>query len=418
MATQTTEQQEKVPPFLPLPRPVKWVREVFAVALWALVMTHLLVVDLKILMTAQVPLVDVVLRYRLLVVLGCIAILWLTLGNRRFILFVGFIIAYPIVVVLWKFPKLVFRNWAVAIAFLPAIHSIFTNFRTSFTFFTIALIAIFLVCLADQNGLIVLGMLLTGAYLLIHYFRRFRLAFLPSTIFTHVSSTVQETWEKIRESPWAGPQKGDRRSEEFQQKLGQNLLIMYMTTAGLYFLTARLKEVIDSRKLDLYLVGSLVYTFALTIVVFGVEYYGLERLHPGSFTGVSSPGLVDFIGLSFSTIMTASISPLKAISGLAQLASYLQLLGSLLIIILLVFIVLTSIRERYRRDLDGVVEELGSAAERAAALIEGNYELTIASAEELLLKQNKSFARWLLRLRYGEEGAKEIPGYSASPPNE
>jgi thiosulfate reductase cytochrome b subunit len=78
--------------------------------------------------------------------------------------------------------------------------------------------------------------------------------------------------------------------------------------------------------------------------------------------------------------MTSDISPLKPGSGLAQAGSYLQLLGSLLIVVLLVFVVLTSIRERYKQDLDGVVSELRDTSEGIGRFLEANYELTMAGA--------------------------------------
>lgn len=412
MATQETEQKAKRSPPVRLPRPVRWLREALALSVWGLVVVHLLLTDLGDLIAASNPILESILRYRLLVGLGFVAAFWLLLGNRVFLLFFGYILAYPFVLIIWTIPKFAFRNWAVAIAFSPAIHSVLTTFRASFVLFTTALIASFVVCLANEPALIMLGMFLAGGYLVAHYVRRFRVAFSPSTVFADVGGAVRKAWDSIRESAWLTRPKGDPESEQYQQQFGQSLLQIYMTTAALHFLAARLKEVIESRKLDLYFVGSLVYTFALTTVVFGVEYFGLERLHPGSFSGADSPTLMSFIGFSFSTIMTSDISPLNPASGLAQLLSYFQLFGSLLIIVLLVFVVLTSIRERYRQDLGTVVEELGAAADRGAQLIQQNYDLTISSAEAWLLEHNAEITRWVLRVRYGEERAKQIPGYT------
>lgn len=406
------KEKTKITPPWHLSEPVRWLREILAISAWALVITHLLGVDLKFLNLSLSPMLESVLRYRLLVGLGCMAVFWVLLGNRIFIFFFGYILAYPFVLVLWTLPKFAFRNWAVAIAFSPAIYSTLANFRSSFVLFTTALIASFIVCLNSEPILLVLGMVLTGCYLIVHYFRRFRVAFSPSTAFADVGGVVRKVGEVLGKCTWATRPEGDSESELYHQEFSQRLTQIYMITGCLYFLAARFKEVVESRKLDLYFIGSLVYTFALTTVVFGVEYFGLERLYPGSFSGIDSPGLIEFIGFSFSTIMTSDISPLKPSSGLAQLFSYFQLFGSLLIVVLLVFIVLTSIRERYRQDLDSVVEELGVAADRGAILIEKNYELPIAAAEAFLLEHNAQVARWLLRLRYGENQAKEIPGYS------
>lgn len=95
-------------------------------------------------------------------------------------------------------------------------------------------------------------------------------------------------------------------------------------------------------------------------------------------------------------------------TGLAQIACYGQLFGSLLIIVLLVFLILTSLRERYREDLDAVVRELGAASQRTCDLIESNYDLTIAAAEALLVESNREVAKGLLMLRYGLPRAIEM----------
>lgn len=262
-------------------------------------------------------------------------------------------------------------------------------------------------------------MWLLAAYLFFHFGRRFRVAFSPSTVFADASGAIGNAWSHMENSEMAKrPQGLDPHSDEYKEKFGQNLLGMYMLTTGLYIFGERLREVVNSRKLDLYFLASLLYTFILTSIIFALEYFGLERLQPGSFVGVPAPGLLDFLGLSFSTLMTSDISTLKPASGLAQGVLYLQLFGSLLIIILLVFVILTSIRERYKQDLDGVVNELRTASDKIGVLLEANYELTISAAEVWLLEFNHGVTKWCLRLRHGEERARQIEAQigDAEPP--
>lgn len=395
---------------LRLPAPIRWLRETVALLTWTLAFTQLLIFDVGSYLATRVPGLDSALRFRFLVLLGIIGALWLALGNRRFTFFVGYIIAYPFVVAFWILPRFLFRNWAVVIAFSPAVHSILMTFRSSFVLSSAALISSFVICLAPSEPLVIVCMAFLGVYLGVHFFRRFRVAFSPSTVFADVSGAIRSAWSRIKESEMAKQRTEglDPASNEYKQKIGQNLLLIYMITTGLYFLGERLREVVNSRKLDLYFLGSLLYTFFLTSLVFAIEYFGLERVVPGSFTGVAEPEFLQFLGLSFSTLMTSDISPLKAASGLAQAGLYLQLFGSLLIIVLLVFVILTSIRERYKQDLDGVVNELGAASQSIGGLLEANYELTIAGAEAWLLEFNPAVTKWFLKLRHGEQRAREI----------
>jgi len=392
-----------------LPVPIRWIRELLAIALWSLAFTQLLILDVVGHLSTTAPSLETALRYRFLFILGIVALLWLLLGNRLFMSFVGYVIAYPFVVVFWIIPKMIFRNWAVVVAFSPAIHSIITTFRYSFILFSAAVISSFAICLVADSWSIISCMAFLALYLILHFARRFRVAFSPSTAFADLGGGIRHLWVGMKEKMLTKPPDGlDPQSTEYKQKFGQGLLSIYMTATALYVLGERLREVMNSRKLDLYFVASLLYTFFLTFFVFALEYFGLERIVPGSFAGSPQPGLFEFLGLSFSTLMTSDISPLKPISGLAQLASYVQLFGSLLIIVLLVFVVLTSIRERYRQDLDAVVNELRAASETTGSFLESNWELTIAGAEAALLEFNPVVTKWFLNLRYGDKRAQEI----------
>lgn len=385
-----------------LPAPMRWVREVMAIAVWAVAFAQLLVFDMGGYLVARLPGLETFLRFRFLVLLGTTAVLWLVLGNRRFTLFVGYIVAYPFVLVFWTVPRLLFRNWAVVVAFSPAIHSILSSFRSGFVLFSAALIASFVIGLSPSRPLVLASMAVLAFYLAVHFFRRFRIAFSPSTVFADVNGAIRKAWGSLKEWTITNAKRPED-SSEYKQKFGQNLLVIYMMTTGLYIVGERLREVINSRKLDMYFLGSLLYTFFLTSIVFALEYLGLERLVPGSFVGVLEPGFIQFLGLSFSTLMTSDISPLRPAGGLAQAGMYVQLFGSLLIIVLLVFVILTSIRERYKQDLDGVVAELGVASDTIGGLLEQNYELTLAAAEAWLLDFSPDVTRWFIRMRHGEQ---------------
>lgn len=405
-----------------IPRPVRWLREILAISVWLLLGVQLFIFDIMSYIEGQSDLLGLLLRFRLLAILVAIAFLLLFLGNRRFFLFFGYILAYPFVVVCWHIPRILFKNWAIAVAFSPAVYSILSSFKVSFISFVAALLSTFLVSLATYRPLIATSMAVIAAYLVYHFSRRFRVAFSPSTVFADAAGAIGKTWGAIKDSALVKRPEGlALDSDEYKQKYGQNLLTLYMLTTGLWFVGERLREVVRSRKLDMYFLVSLLYTFILTAVLFGFEYFGLYRLLPGSFVGVANPGLIDFLGLSFSTLMTSDISPLKPATGIAQISQYIQLFGSLLIVVLLVFVILTSIRERYRQDLDEVISELGVASDRIGSLLESNYELTIAGLEAWLLDFNPGITKWCLKIRHGEEGAKAIEakaGRSAEPAHE
>jgi hypothetical protein len=353
------------------------------------------------------PQFEFFIRFRLLVVIGLLGLVWIALGNRLFLLIVGYILAYPVLLVCWVLPRLVVRNWTAVVIFSPAIHSIFKSLKWNFALFAAALVSAFVVLLAPSDPLVIAGMVILGVFLVVHFYKRFRMAFSPSTVFADANKAIEGLWNTIKEQTGEGKSLGFG-SKEDEEKYARNMLFLYVTSTVLYRVGERLQNLVKSRKLDIYFVGSLLYTLMITVLVFAIEYTGVERTDPGSFVGAARPQFFDFLGLSFSTVMTAELSPLKPESGIAQMLQYAQLFGSLLMLVLLVFVILTSIRERYKQDIDETVNELRSTSARVGALLETNYELTSAGVEAWLVQFNPLIAKWCLKLRYGEERAQQI----------
>lgn len=386
-----------------------WLREAAALLTWGIFLAQLFVFDVWGHLATTFPVAEPVLRYPFLLVLAITAALWAVLGNRRFRLFIGYVTLYPLVLLLWKLPRLLARNWAVLVVFAPAIHSTFTTFRSSFILFTVALVASFLVCLSANSYVVIGGMVVLAIYLLVHYARRFHIAFSPSTVFADVAGALRKSSEGANWRSWQKCPAGlDRRSKEYKEKHGSDLLGAYFTSVALYFVGERVQQVIKSRKLDLYLIGSLIYTFILTTIIFALLFLGLEHVIPSSFANASQATLVDFLGYSFAALMTADISQITPTTGLARAFAYAELVGSLAILVLLVFIRMTSTRERYQEDLDRVVSELGTMSRRLEHAIEENFELSLAGAESWLLEFNNELMWIALSLRYGRDRARQM----------
>jgi hypothetical protein len=397
---------------LTLPRPIRWFREIISLLLWLGIVVQVLIFNIGGYLISLSPHIAIASQFRFLVLLAVISICWLMLGNHRFVAFFGYIFLYPFIFISWHVPRLLFRNWAIIVAFSPAVYIIASSLKRSFILFSVAFVSVFVICLSPNRIPIGLGMTFLGCYLIQHYINRFRLAFSPATFFAKVTETIKNIWGRLKQTDLLKPPTDTTPgSDGYEQKYGAQLLTAYSIITSLFFLGDRIRQVVNSRKVDFYLASSILYTFLLTAFIFAIEYLGLERLIPGSFTGVNNPGLLYFIGYSFDTLMTSDISPLRALSSLAQVISYVQLFGALLIIVLLVFVILTSIRERYKQDLESVVNELSSASDKLEEVLEANYLLTISALEVLLFNHSPDIMKLCLKVRRGENRVKEVSAY-------
>lgn len=82
-----------------------WAREICSILFWSYVLINALAFSIDDAVRQAAPYLEVVLRFKGLAFLVVVAFAWLLLGNRRFWQTVGYVVAYPFIVVLWKVPK-------------------------------------------------------------------------------------------------------------------------------------------------------------------------------------------------------------------------------------------------------------------------------------------------------------------------
>ena len=331
------------------------------------------------------PQAATLLKYKFFVILGLTAALWLILGNCRFRVTIAYLFFYPLILLLWRIPKLLFKNWVVLLVFSPGIHSLITGFRMNFIFASFSLVAALAIAVSNDPMLLIVAMVLLALYYCRHVVRKFKMAFQPASVFANLAEVIRKFWnsykDKILPDQVKVESQLDPNSENYRTKTIENLNSLYMVNSVLLAVAERLKGAAVSRKLDIYFIVSLLYTALLTVVIFAFEYLGLEKAYPGSFNGIKSPGFWDFLSFSFNTIMTASISPIMPKSAVAQVLAHGELVAALLLLVILVFVVLTIIRERFREDVELTIAELKNGADLIEAHIRQQYKLTMLDVE-------------------------------------
>jgi len=262
-----------------------WAREAVSLLVWMFVAVKLFVYDVDLfLITKYAPSLVLLIPFRFFIFIGMIALFWLVLGNQRFVNLVGYILGYPLVVLLWKLPQHLFRNWAIVIAFLPAFYSLGLSLRISFITMTFAVLSCLAIVISAPPFVVIPSMFILLLYLVHHYIKRFRMAFRPSNTFTDIAGLVRKLRDYLHKQYLSKDLSAlDPTSPEYFSKISGELSQVYIFTQGLRFVAERLGEVAASKKLDLYLVTALAFTVFVTIVIFGFEYWAVEQLLPGSF---------------------------------------------------------------------------------------------------------------------------------------
>lgn len=387
--------------------PIRWLREIFAVLSWFAALIQVFVFDMIGVVSRVMEIPTWLVTYRSLLGLSLIILLWLTLGNKRFIFSFGYILVYPLVVIGWHIPRVCFRNWPLVVAFSPALILFLRSFRFLFAVYGSLLISASIIFLSDEKWQILLAMFIIGSMLIVHYFRQMKTAFAAKSIFADTADAVGTMWQKIKTSKtFVPPVNIDPTTKEGEAAFGGSLITMYFFTAGLGKVACAMRSVADSRKLDFLLIISWCLTVCLTIIVFAFLYLGLEKVFPQSFE--NAKGLMSFLGYSICVMTTSDLSHIQASSDGARIVSYLELGCSILVLVLMFFLILTSLRDRYRDDLARIADELENTAQQFENLLNDNYKLTIQAAEEWLLSHSLIIARHILRLRLDKDSIAQL----------
>jgi hypothetical protein len=383
------------------------VREIVAIFVWATLIVNVFVVDLLTPALAYSPAAAELYRFRFFILLGVVAVAMAILPKLRFWSTVGYVLFYPIVFAVWLIPRVLVKNWPIFVVFLPAVHSLISSFRVNFALLALALISAAAVVFAESRTATIVSMVILLLYLARHYFIRIRTAFAPSTVFANVGGAIRTFWESTKSAVDSTDLSGlGPDSEEYEKALAQNLLNHYLIVALLHRISTRLRIVHETRQLDLYFVAALLYTFLITVTVFSLVYIGLLRVDPSAFSIAATS--LEMIGYSIGAMLHFQLSDVRPLSLLAQMLTYSESFSSIVIGLLLVFIILTSTRERYRRDLESIADELSLSSGQLEAKMIADYDMTVRAVEVRLMKFNALIARWCLRSRYGDVEAVKI----------
>jgi len=334
--------------------------------------------------------------YKFFLIVAGLAAAWLILGGkytRKIFIYFG---AYPFIVLFWRLPKLLFKNWATLLLFAPAIETLISKFKWRFIMASFAMLAVLGISLFTKPLPLVLGMIVLGAYISLHYLFRIRVAYNPNSLFANIAPVMGRLWQHSIDTFKAAAQPSEKaETPEYRSKQIQNLKNLYLNNLLWSYLATRLRLAVSSRRTDLYFILALIYTSILTVIVFGFEYWALYKLSPSSFSSAGPIRIWEFFLLSFNAILHTQFTTLSATSGPALLLANLELGAGLLIGLFFVFVLLTSQRERYRQDLNTIGDQLTRSAREIETFLARELGLNLIEVEVKIIEADPTFSSTL-----------------------
>lgn len=243
----------------------KIIRECIAISIWLCLFVKFVLFDFDVyLFENKFPQLSWLVRYRFVITMGVLATLWLILGSKRLKSIILYVIAYPFIIVFWKLPKLIIKNWPVALVFSLAFGDIVKSFKLNCILTSFALVAGLITLISGNTYLLAISMIYLGIVLSLHLIHKTRKAY-GASIFEGLAGHVRSFRNKIEAGEviklnLETDKPTNAEDIKIEQLNKQNLSSAYMFNQFFEYLATELRLLAKSRKVDLYLILSLVYT--------------------------------------------------------------------------------------------------------------------------------------------------------------
>jgi hypothetical protein len=297
----------------------KWVRvvDVIAVVVWAYVLSKASF-DFDLALVALVaPDFRWIVDYRVLFVLAVLAVLVLVFKKRKHLWSIPYIVAFPLVVLVWKLPRTLWRlgNWNLAFGVIHAFTSAVVTFRSTLILGAVTILSAVAVVAHWSTPSTIVGMLaLTVAYLIGLGITIMRI-FLPAKFIRLQRDAIL----KFSTKPGPGKRRGtapkptdvDSWTQQEATQFLTNTGISIMSAQGVYFWAYRLEQY--RKSLVAYIVNpTVVFLLGIwTVAVVTVLTKGLHSMDSGQFVFADPPSGFTFFHYSLNACFFGEVDALK-----------------------------------------------------------------------------------------------------------
>lgn len=357
----------------------KITREIVAVLIWVYTIIKLLIFDIDTyLVQSLLPSHIYLLKYRFLIIIGLIAVIWLFTSTKQVFIWFVYIFFYPVILLFWRIPYIVFKqkSWVFAFTFINGVISFIVSVKFLFLTSTIYILSAAFILLSTNEVLLVMSLILILIILIVTFYKRFEVIFKKSnllgfytTFFSRMDNSTLIIEEEITKTPV------DLLTEKQIEKRTTNLQIIVLFNRINLFIAKKLTEYQNSKMNYAYYIVSIIGVVVFTIVSFTFVNLSLYKINPDNFIFESSPSFFTFIFYSFNNLLSTPISELQAITPISQSVSMISTFCSFLIVVILVSLILSVRSQKHQEELSEVIKGFEHQGELLENLISEQYKI-------------------------------------------
>ncbi len=322
-----------------------------------------------------------------------------------------YIVCYPLILVVWKVPKMFFSrrflaNWPVFVVLAPAAYDFIASFRVNCALYTLAILSALFIMLSSSAYVVypasaVLAIVLCS--ILVRSFWKSYSANMFSTLTRIVKkwrgSIEAGHFDKLRMNKSLSQSNSEDATDDDVPPENADLLLLYMYYSGAELAANKVLGGPRNRRLDLYLLLSWIWIVVVVVFSYSFLYWGLFKVAPDSFSASGQLSWAAFLGYSVSVFTTADLFGIVPSGILARFVSHTELLCMMATGVILFFTILTAAREKYQEDIKELLDELRKTAAAVTLCFQQAYDLAVDDVEMFLLSDSAALVNGLRKMR-------------------
>jgi hypothetical protein len=360
-----------------------FLREALAIFFWLYLVTKLFVFDIDIFLIDKLaPNYTWLINYKFFILIGLLAIIFLVTKNKHIFWWSLFVLFYPIILIFWKIPILIFKkkSWNLTFALFDSIISFFKSPKLRFVKTSIFLVSMAIILGSSNNILLWVSLSVITIIILLAYIQRSILIFKPPDVYHFYSKIFSKYGEFLKANPtFVLDENGKNLPIEGMdntqiEKWTTSIQQLVLFNRVCLFFAKKLKSYKDSKfNIASYVFGIMILIL-FTVFSFTLINYGLFKVNAHYFSFSNVPTFFNFIYYSFNNLLFNSIPDIVATAPVSQVFSMVESLFALFLIVILVTLVLTVKNQKEVDEMDAVINSLSDEGKKMEDYIKDKYQ--------------------------------------------
>ncbi|MCY1634400.1 hypothetical protein [Marinifilum sp. D737] len=393
----------------------RYIKEVIFIIIWSVIFMKLFVVDVErqfieyYFMEFKPYFAYRVFFYSLILI-----VCWYIIGNKRFFKNLGYLVFYPIILLLWKVPKIFFwqipkilyksKSWLLIYAYINSWINHFWQLKYNILRFLLLMVSLILIFKSNNVIILyvvnffILGLLIS---LLVD---KFKTAFQPLRLFKlnlelsnlkdkekyNVASKFIDNLKETEDVENLDEEDSTKNELSVEKKQKENIEQIILIKSIFSFVTIRMKDFLSRKTYIVVFFLKILVAFLNAWFLISLLNYGAYKISESNFAVNNAPNFFDFVYYTFHSMLHGTIPHIVPSGVLGKVLDILAPFTGLLLTGTLLTVFFTVKTDKYKENLAEIIGFTETQLSQFENVLIEKYNFTLSQAVKFL-ESKKSY---------------------------